>query len=105
MRAPPFQIDGNVGGTAAICELLVQTDGGVIELLPALPASWRKGRVRGLVAEGNCELAFAWERQADGTVVVRDLVVKSGVFRVDVRLGDKVRRFTVEPGRPTPLTL
>lgn len=102
---PPFQIDGNFGGTAAICELLVQTDGGVIELLPALPSSWKKGRVRGLVAEGNCELAFAWERQADGTVAVRDLVVKSGVFRVDLRLGDKVRRFTVEPGRPTPLTL
>ncbi|MFZ9201134.1 MAG: glycosyl hydrolase family 95 catalytic domain-containing protein [Opitutales bacterium] len=100
---PPFQIDGNFGGTAAICELLVQRDGGVIELVPALPASWKKGRVRGLVADGGCELAFAWERQADGTVAIRDLVVKSKFFRVDLRVGDKVRRFQVEPDKPTPL--
>ena len=102
---PPFQIDGNFGGTAAICELLVQREGGVIELLPALPASWKKGRVRGLVAEGNCELAFAWERQADGTLVVRDLVVNSDFLRVDLRLGDKVRTFRVEPHKPTPIEL
>ena len=100
---PPFQIDGNFGGTAAICELLVQRDGGVIELVPALPTSWKKGRVRGLVADGGCELAFAWERQADGTVAIRDLVVSSKSFRVDLRVGDKVRRLELEPGKPTPI--
>jgi len=102
---PPFQIDGNFGGTAAICELLVQTDGGVIELVPALPSSWKKGRVRGLVADGGCELAFAWERQADGTVAISDLVVKAKFFRVDIRVGDTVHRIKVEPDKPTPVQL
>ncbi len=103
---PPFQIDGNFGGTAAICELLVQYDGETIELVPALPTSWKKGRVRGIVAEarGGCELAFAWERQADGTIAIRDLVVKANYHRISLRLGDKVRTFEVEPLKPTALT-
>ena len=101
---PPFQIDGNFGGTAAICEMLVQTNGHEIELLPALPTAWKKGRVRGICVVGANELSFAWERQVDGTLKIYDLTVKSSYMKkVSMRVGDKVQTFDVEPGKETPI--
>ena len=58
---PPFQIDGNYGGTAGVAEMLLQSNGEIIEPLAALPAAWPTGSYSGLVARGNFVIDCAWE--------------------------------------------
>jgi hypothetical protein len=77
---PPFQIDGNYGGTAGLAEMLLQSNGDTIEPLPALPARWEKGSFDGLVARGNVVVGCTWE---NGTLRTMTLTARvGGVCRI-----------------------
>lgn len=71
---PPFQIDGNFGYAAGVCEMLVQSHMGVIHLLPALPDAWPAGRVRGICARGGVEIDLAWQEGRATTAVLKATV-------------------------------
>lgn len=75
---PPFQIDGNFGGTSGITEMLLQSQDGYIALLPALPSGWRSGSARGLRVRGNVSVDFNWNDSRVEQVTITGLPLRGG---------------------------
>ena len=97
---PPFQIDGNFGGTAGIAEMLLQNRGGTIEILPALPEQWAKGYVRGIRAKGGFELSYQWE---NGIPTKVEVLSKAG-RACSLRIQDSTYQFDTESGNTYDIT-
>jgi len=94
---PPFQIDGNFALTAGVCEMLLQSHGGELELLPALPRAWRSGRVQGLRARGGFEVDLEWR---DGRLVEAGLLSPTDA-RARLRFGERSHELALRAGRRT----
>lgn len=96
---PPFQIDGNFGGTRAVAEMLMQSRDDELLLLPALPRAWPTGSISGLRARGRCRVDLRWR---DGTLASAMLSGDLAGERI-VRLGNRQKRVMLPPGRPVRL--
>ena len=92
---PPFQIDGNFGGTAGITEMLLQSHMGFIQLLPALPDAWKDGSIQGVCAKGNFEIDMIWK---DGLLKEATLLSKAGQ-NCTVKYAGKTISFKTAKGR------
>ena len=111
---PPFQIDGNFGGTAGIAEMLIQSHNGFIHILPALPNNWSKGDFKGLKVRGGGEVDVVWEDNKIVSIVLlahvdndfkimipeyvdsilqnnREIQVLDGFIYLDAKMGEVIK--------------
>jgi len=99
---PPFQIDGNFGYTSGVCEMLLQSHTGEIELLPALPKAWANGSVRGLRARGGIEVDITWQNGLATAAALRPS--RDCMLRIRPPAGQTIAQISVAD-RPLELTI
>ena len=95
---PPFQIDGNLGSTAGVCEMLLQSEPGQIQLLPALPKAWSDGKVTGLRASGGFTVDIEWKNGQ----VVNYRIVSPQFQKLKVHFNGEVK--TIRSGKSAKAT-
>lgn len=96
---PPFQIDGNFGGAAAVVEMLMQSSDNEIRLLPALPDVWKSGSVSGICARGGFEVSMIW----DNDVLQHVTVYSKTGGSTNLISGDKQKHISLKKGRSIEL--
>jgi alpha-L-fucosidase 2 len=96
---PPFQIDGNLGGPAAITEMLVQSTGDEITLLPALPKQWPSGSLKGVRVRGGGKVDITWR----GGQLTQFRLQADHAKKYRVSYGDQSAEIQLRPGRPVVL--
>jgi alpha-L-fucosidase 2 len=92
---PPFQIDGNFGASSGIAEMLLQSQDGELEFLPALPPAWPRGEVKGLRGRGAYEVDIAWQ---DGKLT-QATILAHAAGPCAIRLGEATKTFDAQAGK------
>jgi alpha-L-fucosidase 2 len=101
---PPFQIDGNFGCTSGITEMLLQTQNGFIDILPALPDEWKNGKISGLKTYGGFEVNIRWENNKAKEVVIKSRLGGNCRIRVpnEMQLSGNTKLKKAEGKNPNP---
>ena len=94
---PPFQIDGNFGGTAGITEMLLQSHAGYIHLLPALPDNWQEGSIHGIRARGGFTIDMEWKKGKITRLSVTSHL--GGTCRIREGASEKERTIETQKGK------
>lgn len=101
---PPFQIDGNFGCTSGITEMLLQTQNGFINILPALSDEWKNGKIAGLKTYGGFEVSIVWENNKAKEVTIKSNLGGNCRIRIpnEMELKGKTKLKKAEGKNPNP---